>query len=103
MTNVATIAICLVGVTGCLAFLGYWATKAGMDIFRREVSIYLALGMADLLTILGLIASTRIFGDWPGRREVVLVLVFCYTLQPWWLLRLTVHAYRKPVEERKQP
>lgn len=95
--NAATIAICAVGLFGALGVVGFYHLVTWGHWRESEVGWLIVLPLLDLATIFGLIGTTRMFGDWPGRRVAVLVLVALFALHPWWWLRVVWHAHLQQV------
>lgn len=100
MLDLITVLACAVGLAGCIAFGAVYHVRSGGAWWRNrglegEIGkILMAMNVA-LASILLLIATVRLFGDWPGRRPIVLALVVAYVLKPWWWLRVVWHAHSR--------
>lgn len=97
MIDVVTIAICAFGLLGSLGTVLFYHVVTGGHWREREVGWLIVLPMVDLALILGLIGATRVFGDWPGRRVVVLGLTALFAAHPLWWLRVIWHAHAQQV------
>jgi hypothetical protein len=97
MIDVVTIGFCSVGLLGCVVFgVAYHRRTRGAWWRAHEIGRMLMAMNAVLASILLLILTTRLLGDWPGRRLLVVGLTGVYMLHPWWWLRVLYHAYQKP-------
>lgn len=101
----ATLAVTSVGLASCLVFcIGYWIFSKG-TWWRSEHGRFLMLFMGCLGTLFALIISSRVFGDWPGRQIVSLVLYLSYVVVSLWPVRLLWISFRRskaiPLVERK--
>lgn len=99
--DVVTVATCAYGLLGCVAFIVLYHLLTGGHWREHEVGWFLMVKAVDFALILALIGSTRIIGDWPGRRVLVLGLVALFALHPWWWIRFVWHAHPKQVAAMK--
>jgi hypothetical protein len=103
MIDVVTIIACGVGLLGCVVFgvLYHVKSRGGWWTEPSRIGRTFMMMNAVLASILALIMTTRLFGDWPGRRAVVLGLVIIYMLKPWWWVWvLLARAYTKQEPNR---
>lgn len=83
------------GLVGCLAFVStYWSRTRGAWYDSAE-GRYLMTTNSILGSLFMLILSTQIFGDWPGRRVVAVLLYTLYAGFTWWLHILMLRATRR--------
>lgn len=99
--DVAVIVVTGIGLANCLGFcLAYWLASSGLWV-RDEFGRFLMLFMACLGSLFALIVSTRLWGEWPGRRQVAMALYVVYVLATMWPARLLWLAQRNArVRER---
>lgn len=97
-----TIGVCVGGLLGWGIFGVAYHVKTGGAWRRHEMGWLLMFMPVNLFLMLALILSTRVFGDWPGRRGLVLTLAALWMLQPWWFLRMLWHAPRGQWVERSR-
>jgi hypothetical protein len=96
-----TVTICAYGVAGCLLFITLYHLLTGGRWRRHELGWFLMVKAVDFALIMTLIGATRILGDWPGRRYVVLFLVLLFASHPWWWARIVWHAHPGQVSVMK--
>jgi hypothetical protein len=101
VVDVITIAICAYGLLFAVFVVGFYHLVTGGHWREHEIGWLIVLPMLDLGLIFGLIGSTRTFGDWPGRRGVVIALVAFLALTPLWWLRVIWHAHPQQVSVMK--
>lgn len=97
--QLVTLGITSVGLLNCLVFcVGYHIYSRG-NWRRSEHGVFLMLSVGCLGSLFALIISTRLFGMWPGRPVVSLVLYSAYVAVSFWPTRLLWLSYRrkKPV------
>ncbi len=97
--QILIVIITSVGVLACLSFvLGYgWVTRGAFG--REEAGRYFMTSMSNKLLLFSLVLSGILWGDWPGRKILILILYVSFVATTWWPLRLLVIAQRKKSDD----
>ena len=90
-------AITSAGLMGCLAFVFTYQRRSGGTWWSTAVGRYLMFTSTILASLFLLILSFQVFGDWPGRRFVAVLLYACYAAFPWWLFWLLLRETKRRV------
>lgn len=84
----ATLCITAVGLINCIIFcIGYWHSSSG-SWFNSEYGRFLMMFIGCMGSLFALIVANRVFGMWPGRLVVTLILYSTYVGATFWPLRL---------------
>ncbi len=84
-----------IGILSCLAFvLGYWWVTRG-TFGKAEAGRYFMTSMSNKLVLFSLVLSGILWGDWPGRKVLILILYVSFVATTWWPLRLLILAQRR--------
>lgn len=94
MTGLFLLLITAVGLLGCIAFVVAYVRQAGWKIWFNEEGSFLLVVYLNLGTLFMLGIINSIFGDWPGRTVISLVLYMTYAIEAWWPLRLLLRRNR---------
>lgn len=97
MTDITT-ALMIAALAACITFVTvYWTTAPW---WRSEWGRHTMAFVASLGLLVGLILTYRVFGDYPGRRQLLLVSFAALTLLLWQRVYLVIRAQRPPTEDR---
>lgn len=80
------------GLAGCLVFVVAYAVRSRGAWMAQEAGRFLMAVYANLGALLAFVLVNQVFGDWPGRRLVTVVLFAAYCFEAWWPLRLLSRA-----------
>ena len=100
MTDITT-ALMIAAFGACLTFVTvYWSTAPW---WRREWGRHTMAFVASLGLLVGLILAGRIWGDYPGRRQLVLISFAALTVLLWQRVYLVIRAQRPPTKHQDPP
>jgi hypothetical protein len=96
--ELASLIVTALGLLGCLWFIvdyhyrtgGSW-TKLG-SWSESDAGRFMMADRVALASLLLLVVSIRVFGQWPGRQIVTFVIYVFYMAFAWWPLRLLHRA-----------
>jgi hypothetical protein len=88
-------AVTAAGLMGCLAFVATYHISSRGAWRETSEGRYLMATKTILASLFLLVLSTQLFGDWPGRQVVAVVLYATYAVFPWWLYVLLLRAIRR--------
>lgn len=105
---VLMIIVTATGLTGCLAFIITYAIRSRGAWMGQEAGRFLMAVYANLGALLAFVLANQLFGDWPGRRLVTVILFITYCCEAWWPMRLLSHAQedarrRRAADDKAHP
>lgn len=89
-----TIASVVVGMIASVWFVVRYLSEAGKAAYRNPFGRYLLQRKIILASLFGVVLSNQIFGQWPGRRMAVALLMVAFALQTFVPYRLLMDAQR---------
>lgn len=100
--NTAVILISSIGLVGCIFFMLMYHVRSRGDWRFNEIGVWLMFSRANLASIFALLLANRIWGDWTGRREIILILVAAFALQTFWPSRILLQLPHVAEKTEKQ-
>lgn len=82
------------GLAGCIAFMLDYQRRSRGSWYESGEGRYFMATSSILGSLFLLVLSVQVFGDWPGRRLVGVILYTLYAVFPWWLWVLLRRATR---------
>jgi hypothetical protein len=90
-------AITSVGLAGCVSFVLVYHRRSGGRWYGTSEGRYLMATSVILASLFALILSFQIFGEWPGRKFVAVLLYAAYAAFPWWLFWLLLRETKRRI------
>jgi len=82
------------GLVGCVTFVLRYAIRSRGAWRRSEAGRFMMVTYFCTGALFTSVLASQIFGDWPGRRIVTVILFSAYVVFTWWPQRLLTKAGR---------
>lgn len=87
-TDVVVVSVTGAGLANCAGFCAAYQLYSGGRWAKDEFGRFMMMFMACMGSLFALVLSSRLWGDWPGRRAVSIALYVVYVLVTLWPSRL---------------
>lgn len=87
-TDVLVVSVTGIGLANCAGFCAAYQYATGGRWIKDEFGRFLMLFMLCMGSLFALVLSSRLWGDWPGRRVITTVLYIIYVAVTLWPPRL---------------